>query len=78
MGSVPVSPLGGFLKRTVLLAVCAIAATAAAAQWHYLSGGKLSGVSSVGSHVWAVGQERENAGQPGTEKHSEYYAAISF
>ena len=37
------------------------------------------GVSALDSnHVWAVGQERENAGQPGTEKHSEYYAAISF
>jgi photosystem II stability/assembly factor-like uncharacterized protein len=45
------------LKRVVLFAVCAIAATAAAAQWHYLSGGKLSGISSVGSFVWAVGQD---------------------
>jgi photosystem II stability/assembly factor-like uncharacterized protein len=45
------------MKRLVLFAVCAIAATAAAAEWHYLSGGKLSGVSSVGSHVWAVGQD---------------------
>jgi len=45
------------LKRIVLFAVCAIAATAAAAQWHYLSGGKLSGISSVGSYVWAVGQD---------------------
>jgi photosystem II stability/assembly factor-like uncharacterized protein len=45
------------VKRVVLFAVCAIAATASAAQWHYLSGGKLSGVSSVGSHVWAVGQD---------------------
>ena len=45
------------MKRIVLFAVCAIAATAAAAQWHYLSGGKLSGVSSVGSRVWAVGQD---------------------
>ncbi len=45
------------MKRIVLVAVCAMAATAAAAQWHYLSGGKLSGVSSVGSHVWAVGQD---------------------
>ena len=45
------------MKRTVLFAVCAIAATAAVAQWHYLSGGKLSGISSVGSHVWAVGQD---------------------
>ena len=34
------------MKRVVLFAVCAIAATAAAAQWHYLSGGKLSGVVS--------------------------------
>jgi len=41
----------------VLFAVCVIAATAAAAQWHYLSGGKLSGISSVGSFVWAVGQD---------------------
>jgi photosystem II stability/assembly factor-like uncharacterized protein len=41
----------------LLFAVCAIAATGAAAQWHYLSGGKLSGISSVGSHVWAVGQD---------------------
>jgi photosystem II stability/assembly factor-like uncharacterized protein len=45
------------MKRLVLFAVCAIAATAAAAEWHYLSGGKLSGISSVGSHVWAVGQD---------------------
>lgn len=45
------------MKRSVLFAVCAIAATAAAAQWHYLSGGKLSGISSVGSFVWAVGQD---------------------
>jgi len=45
------------MKRNVLFAVCAIAATAAAAQWHYLSGGKLSGISSVGSLVWAVGQD---------------------
>ncbi len=45
------------MKRIVLFAVCAIAATAAAAQWHYLSGGKLSGISSVGSFVWAVGQD---------------------
>jgi len=45
------------MKRNVLFAVCAIAATAAAAQWHYLSGGKLSGISSVGSFVWAVGQD---------------------
>jgi hypothetical protein len=30
------------VKRVVLFAVCAIAATAAAAQWHYLSGGKLT------------------------------------
>ena len=45
------------MKRLVLFAVCAIAATAAAAQWHYLSGGKLSGISSVGSFVWAVGQD---------------------
>jgi photosystem II stability/assembly factor-like uncharacterized protein len=45
------------LKRIVLFAVCAIAVTAAAAEWHYLSGGRLSGISSVGSHVWAVGQD---------------------
>jgi photosystem II stability/assembly factor-like uncharacterized protein len=45
------------VKRIVLFAVSAIAATAAAAEWHYLSGGKLSGVSSVGSYVWAVGQD---------------------
>jgi photosystem II stability/assembly factor-like uncharacterized protein len=45
------------VKRVVLFAVCAIAATGAAAEWHYLSGGKLSGISSVGSHVWAVGQD---------------------
>jgi photosystem II stability/assembly factor-like uncharacterized protein len=45
------------LKRIVLIAVCVIAATAAAAEWHYLSGGKLSGISSVGSFVWAVGQD---------------------
>jgi photosystem II stability/assembly factor-like uncharacterized protein len=45
------------VKRIVLFAVCAIAATAAAAQWHYLSGGKLSGISSVGSFVWVVGQD---------------------
>ena len=45
------------MKRTILFAVCAMAATAAAAQWHYLSGGKLSGISSVGSYVWAVGQD---------------------
>jgi photosystem II stability/assembly factor-like uncharacterized protein len=45
------------VKRLVLFAVCAIAATAAAAQWHYLSGGRLSGISSVGSYVWAVGQD---------------------
>lgn len=45
------------MKRVVLFAVCAIAATGAAAQWHYLSGGKLSGISSVGSYVWAVGQD---------------------
>jgi len=45
------------VKRVVLFAVCAIAATAAAAQWHYLSGGKLSGISSVGSYVWTVGQD---------------------
>jgi photosystem II stability/assembly factor-like uncharacterized protein len=45
------------VKRLVLFAVCAIAATAAAAEWHYLSGGKLSGISSVGSYVWAVGQD---------------------
>ena len=45
------------MKRVVLFAVCAIAATAAAAQWHYLSGGKLSGISSVGSYVWTVGQD---------------------
>ena len=45
------------MKRIVLFAVCVIAATAAAAQWHYLSGGKLSGISSVGSYVWAVGQD---------------------
>jgi photosystem II stability/assembly factor-like uncharacterized protein len=50
-------PVGGIVKRTVLIAVCAIAATAAAAEWHYLSGGKLSGISSVGSYVWAVGQD---------------------
>jgi photosystem II stability/assembly factor-like uncharacterized protein len=48
---------GGIVKRIVLFAVCAIAATGAAAQWHYLSGGKLSGISSVGSFVWAVGQD---------------------
>ena len=29
------------MKRLVLFAVCAIAATAAAAEWHYLSGGRL-------------------------------------
>ncbi len=34
-----------------------IAGSGAAETWHYLSGGKLSGVSSVGSHVWTVGQE---------------------
>gem|GEM_PF-1709217 len=45
------------MKRFVLFAVCAIAATAAAAEWHYLSGGKLSGISSVGSYVWAAGQD---------------------
>ncbi|MBM3330960.1 hypothetical protein FJY68_03800 [candidate division WOR-3 bacterium] len=45
------------MKRLALFAVCAIAATAAADEWHYLSGGRLSGISSVGSHVWAVGQD---------------------
>jgi photosystem II stability/assembly factor-like uncharacterized protein len=45
------------MKSLVLFAVCAISATAAAAEWHYLSGGKLSGISSVGSFVWAVGQD---------------------
>ncbi len=45
------------MKRAALFAVCVLAATAFAAQWHYLSGGKLSGISSVGSFVWAVGQD---------------------
>jgi photosystem II stability/assembly factor-like uncharacterized protein len=40
-----------------LFAVCAFVATVVAAQWHYLSGGRLSGISSVGSFVWAVGQD---------------------
>ena len=45
------------MKRAALFAVCVLAVTTFAAQWHYLSGGKLSGISSVGSFVWAVGQD---------------------
>ena len=38
---------------------CALVATgvSSAATWHYLSGGRLSGISSVGDHVWTVGQD---------------------
>ncbi len=53
---------GGTTKGVsfVLRAACVLllsAGAASAAMWHYLSGGKLSGISSVGSHVWTVGQD---------------------
>ncbi|UCG44290.1 MAG: hypothetical protein JSU73_06725, partial [candidate division WOR-3 bacterium] len=40
-----------------VLMVLAAVLTAVGAQWHYLCGGRLNGISSVGSHVWAVGQD---------------------
>ncbi len=45
-------------KRLVgILTVLAAVLTAVGAQWHYLCGGRLNGISSVGSHVWVAGQD---------------------
>ena len=41
----------------VVSLLCVAVTLGVGAQWHYLSGGKLSGISSVGSHVWTVGQD---------------------
>ena len=43
--------------RYLLVATAILAGTAAAGQWHHLAGGRLSGISSIGTHVWAVGQD---------------------
>ncbi len=45
------------MKRLATLFLCCLATASVAAQWHYLSGGRPSGISSVGSSVWAVGQD---------------------
>ncbi len=39
------------------LGLCVLAGFGLADTWHYLSGGKLSGVTSVGNLVWVVGQD---------------------